>query len=312
MSSEQSRMTSPSEPAHPNQPSTARRGMEILGRGGRRAAKTFVEAGRNRWFLGCGVMLLVFTAGYEVRFRHAVLHKKALPLKKSLGLLSHEKLTDRDQRYSYRLEGPAIQLEPEMVNQLGTDQYISWVLRLWDDSLGRQTDQVFQFFVTYYTGNPDQVPHVPEECHLGNGDQQAGNRLIYLTLEGLPEKDRQVPLQVLLFRREGSLGVGEQCEMVMYTFRVCDEWLAERERVRFTLGNPLSQYAYFSKVELSFPLPPGMPPEAVEKAIDGGKRFLSVALPVLVKEHWPDWPSDDGQARPEADGSKAASSQAGP
>ncbi len=67
-----------------------------------------------------------------------------------------------------------------------------------------------------------------------------------------------------------------------------------------TLGNPLDKYAYFSKVEVTFPVPAGMPQAAVDKAVEEGKRFLQVMLPVLVRDHWPDWQAANGQAKPEA------------
>jgi hypothetical protein len=36
----------------------------------------------------------------------------------------------------------------------------------------------------------------------------------------------------------------------------------------------------------------------VAKATEAGKRFLQVALPVLVRDHWPIWPSDDAPDQP--------------
>jgi hypothetical protein len=98
----------------------------------------------------------------------------------------------------------------------------------------------------------------------------------------------------------------------MYTFRVNDSWQAEREGVRRKLGNPFDKYAYFSKVELGFALPPNMPEDAVKQAMQEGKRFLEVALPVLAQEHWPIWPSSGAQTQPAADGGKMGSQAAAP
>ena len=92
--------------------------------------------------------------------------------------------------------------------------------------------------------------------------------------------------------------------MVVYTFRVCDEWHAEREEVRRTLGNPFVRSAYFCKVELGFALPPGKTEEAAKKAAEDGKRFLAVALPVLVRDHWPDWNAGKEETRPAANETK--------
>lgn len=275
---------------HPPAPPPSSFGRSLLG-----------WAGRNCWFLGCVALLAVFTIAFEVQFRDNIIRKLALPLKRELSQLDRDKLTYTDpatgKTFMYDLAGNPVQLPPEMVNELGTDQYLSWPLVLMsveeNQAGGRPAEEPFQVFVTYYTGKPDQVPHVPEQCMLGNGYRQVGNRLVTVDLPGLPEKDRRVPLQALLFHRRTLMD--EESRLVMYTFRVCDEWHADRDGVRMALGNPRALYAYFSKVEVSLGLPPAMPPEAVAKATEAGKRFLQTALPVLVQDHWPAWPSTDSE-----------------
>lgn len=258
---------------------------------------------RNRWFVGCVALLAVFTVGFEVRFRGNVIRKEALPLKRELSQLDRGKLVYQDPAtgatMKYVLAGNPIQLPPEMVDQLGTDQYLSWPLQLvrWDEDPSKRqpVDEPFHLFITYYTGKPDQVPHVPEQCMLGNGFQPVGDQLVNVELPGLPEKDRAVPVQALRFHR--TIQMFEESRLVMYTFRACDQWHADRDRLRLTLGNPQTRYAYFSKVEISFQLPPEMPPEAVAGATEAGRRFLQAALPVLVRDHWPVWPSEEEPAR---------------
>jgi hypothetical protein len=260
-------------------------------------------------------MLLVFAAGFEVQFLNTTLRKLPLPLRKSLAQLDRQKLVihDGDKTYSYRLEGQPVQLEAEMVDKLGTSDYISWTLRRWDDTTGQPTNLAFHLFVTYYTGKPDQVPHVPEECYLGNAFREVGNRLEHVSLPGLPPKDQSADIQVLTFMREGGrLMGGRQCQLVMYSFRTNDSWQAERESVRRKLGNPFDKYAYFSKVELGFPLPPDLPEEAVKEALQEGKRVFEVVLPLLVDEHWPIWPSNGTTTQPAADGSRTGSQEVAP
>lgn len=263
---------------------------------------------RHGWFLTCLAMLIVLVVGFEVRFRNMVIVKLPLPLKKSLGQLDRSKLTftEDGKKYSYRLEGQPVQLEPEMVDKLGTTEYISWTMRLWDETTQQPTDKAFHLFVTYYTGKPDQVPHVPEECYLGNAFEAVDNHLDRVALPSLPEKDQVAPLQVLLFKRGGnSVSSRAQSQLVMYTFRVCDEWHAEREEVRRTLGNPFATHAYFSKVELGFALPPGQSEEALKLATEEGRRCMSVVLPVLMADHWPVWPTDRAQSSPTVTNSNA-------
>lgn len=291
---------------------------EVSGRStsGQRAGEgTLSRCWRQRWFLGCVGMLVVLVAGFEVKFRNTTLRKLALPLRKSLAQLDRPKLVfqDGDKSYSYRLEGQPVQLEPEMVDKLGTHEYISWTLRLRDDTAGQPTNQAFHLFVTYYTGKPDQVPHVPEECYLGNAFREVRNWLEHVSLPSLAGKDQMADVQVLLFERQGGQLMGaRQCQLVMYTFRVNDSWQAEREGVRRKLGNPFDKYAYFSKVELGFPLPPDMPEEAVKRAMQEGKRVFEVVLPLLVDEHWPIWPTSGTATQPAADGGKTGSQEAAP
>jgi hypothetical protein len=277
-------------------------GATTGGRGARPHGGLLGQALGNRWFLGCLALLVAATVGFEFKFRNTVIRKDPMPLRKSLGQLDwRNKLvfSEGGKRYSYRLEGRPDELDPESVNKLGTTEFIGWRLRLWDDTQERPTEHLFHLFITYYTGKPDQVPHVPEECMLGSGFYQAKDWAEHVNLPNLPQKDQVADLQALLFVREGGSMIGTRdCELVMYTFRANDKWQADREDVRRTLGNPFDRSAYFSKVELAFPLPPEMPEEAVKKAMQEGKRFLEVALPVLVQEHWPVWQSGNPQTQP--------------
>lgn len=238
--------------------------------------------GARTWFVACVVMLSVLTVGFEVYFRKTVFTKEALPLKKPLELLAQKELQP------YALATAPIILQPDMVDALGTQDYIQWLL-LDESRVSRPTaEDLLYLFVTYYTGKPDQVPHVPEQCMYGNGYTETRNREITIRVPGLPAKDQEIPIQVLHFEKQALSR--RSSRLVMYTFRTNDTWCSGRDCVRSVVGNPFVRHAYFSKLELGFDLPEGGSEAAIEAKIAEGERFLKVVVPVLMRDHWPAWP----------------------
>jgi hypothetical protein len=201
---------------------------------------------------------------------------------------------DKLQLKPYELIQP-VPIQADVLNALGTKMYIQWLMK--DDSKGRnlKPEDYITLFVTYYTGSPDQVPHVPEECYLGGGYQKKEDRLLEVAIPALGE-GVHIPVHFLLFERE-SMFKREQ-RVVLYTFNVNGQFKAERNDVRFILGNPLEKYAYFSKVELSFGLGQKLP--EIEDALSSGERFLRKVIPILVQEHWPDWEQREASSAEES------------
>jgi hypothetical protein len=109
--------------------------------------------------------------------------------------------------------------------------------------------------------------------------------------------DRTIPVKVLDF--EGpTLAAGEGAKIVMYLFNTNGQFCADRMCVRNVLADPFVRHAYFSKLELTFGSQESLPTR--EKAIEAGKRFLAIVIPILLKDHWPDWDQvlrDESQAR---------------
>ena len=58
----------------------------------------------------------------------------------------------------------------DVLESLGTEDYLQWIL---EDTTVDVLSPVrnCSVFITYYTGNPDQVPHVPEACYTGGGNE---------------------------------------------------------------------------------------------------------------------------------------------
>ncbi|MCO6436366.1 MAG: hypothetical protein J5J06_04680 [Phycisphaerae bacterium] len=220
--------------------------------------------------LGVGAIL----AGPVTSYLRVSLVKKPIPLRAPLASLDETAL------FPYRVVRRE-RLEPTMIEELGTDEYIYWVLE--DTSVDPASPlRVVTLFVTYYTGGSDLVPHTPDACYLGFGYQPAQaheNKEIVLP-DGLAGES-VVPVRILTFVKTAVHG-GEQVSVV-YTFRCNGEYVATREGVRRRVNNPLIEHAYFSKVEFSFPA------ATREQHLLNGGKLLERVLGVLERDHWPIW-----------------------
>jgi hypothetical protein len=211
----------------------------------------------------------------------------------------------------------ATEIKPEILDQLGTDQYIQWVVldqthvggasQPEDRSGAPRPENIMQLFVTYYTGTREQVPHVPEECYMGGGGYHVkmgdGEMIMDVPVPALGP-GQTVPVKVLEF--EGpALAAGGGAKIVMYLFHTNGQFCADRMCVRNVLADPFVRHAYFSKLELTFGTRDDLPTR--EKAIEAGKRFLAIVIPILLKDHWPDW---DQVLRAEREARAAGKTQA--
>jgi hypothetical protein len=230
-------------------------------------------------FLACAGLLTVFAVAFQVMATHKDIQfrKLSLPLKKPLDQF------DTNQLYPYELAYKFPPIKPEILDALGTRDYIS--LAFTDRSITTPgPEQLVNMFVTYYTGNADQVPHVPEVCYLGSGYRTIDSSFREVPMPSLGA-GATIPVQLLEFERSALLG--RESKVVMYTFHANGQFCAERKAVLRILGDPLSKYAYFSKLELTFGSSDQFPTR--DKAIKAGERFLQVVVPRLLRDHWPDW-----------------------
>ena len=163
---------------------------------------------------------------------------------------------------------------------LGTEQYLSWSLE--DTSLedGDPLKRV-SLLVTYYTGGRSLVPHTPDVCYLGSGYKPAqSHENLTVEVATLGPEQAEVPIRVLTFVRTAVFS--KQKITVLYTFSCNGQLMSRRNQVRVKVSNPGITYAYFSKVELSFP------GASREQSVAGSVKLLERVLPLLVKQHWPD------------------------
>jgi hypothetical protein len=167
-------------------------------------------------------------------------------------------------------------LPPETVEELGTSEYLDWVLQ---GSAGAVKWQTAELTVTYYTGVQDQVPHVPEECFYQGAFTPDTDRTIEADMERL---GRQLSIRRLSFYPPPGRSGGKV--YVYYTICVNGDFYSERNRVRLRMGDPRESHMYYSKVELVLD---GVSDNQVQEADRQAFELLDGVLVELVGSHWP-------------------------
>jgi hypothetical protein len=237
--------------------------------------------------LATAVMLWTMSESMEAYFR-----KEAVPLKKPLAAFDREALLPE-----YKLHHVVPEpLSEDVVQSLGTREYISLMLvdrRKEDDN----PTKVANAFITYYTGQPNMVPHVPDECYLAGGYEPVGSPTIEtITIEqdGVPT---DVEVRVLSFRStakmaSGLLGSQEQARVltVLYFFVCNDRYMTTRNEVRGLLSNPFERHAYYAKIEFRFFNYNFARPASREASLDALPAVTEKLMNILREQHLADWP----------------------
>lgn len=200
--------------------------------------------------------------------------KVALPLRRGFEDLDQTSLAP------YRVV-KKIELSPEIVEALGTEQYGYWILQ--DDSVSDNDPlRHAKLSVTFYSASTQMVLHTPDVCALGSGYKQAQpheNQTI--DVPNLGPVPVTVPIRVCTFIKTAIFG-GKK-HSVVYTFHCNGRFVASANRVRLMINDPRNTHAYFSKVEVGF--------RNADRAttVRGARKLFSRALPVLMRDHWPDF-----------------------
>ncbi|MBN1508041.1 MAG: hypothetical protein JW955_14410 [Sedimentisphaerales bacterium] len=232
-------------------------------------------------FVICAAVLGLAGAGMTAARQELGLYvkKEPLPLKKRLSEMDEAKLAP------YQVAAKQSIDNPEVLKKLGTQDYIQWVLEDPRVSVDSSVRRVL-LFVTYYP-LPDRVPHVPEECYAGSGYHRVATNGVTFRIDASGGV-RSVPGRYLLFGASaGNALQGGGQFPVLYLFRVNGEYAGDRDGARLALNKDLfRRHAYFCKIELVFNQGYVAPTRAA--ATEAGERLLSVLLPLLEQEHWPD------------------------
>ena len=253
-------------------------------------------------FLICVAVLAIAGTGKTIviEWSGAHLKKLPLPLKKPLDLLDESALVP------YKVINRHMIHNKDVLEQLGTEEYIQWEV---EDTEADKSSPVKYclLFVTYYTGNPDQVPHVPEECYVGGGSQRVGSESVTLNVEGLEVSDisseseisteagikKKINAKYVVFISQSSnMWQTRSRYPVLYFFKANGAYAGSRTETRAIMGkNLFGKYSYFSKVEWKFHGggPGGRIYPNEEETIAASEKLLSVLLPVMERDHWPDW-----------------------
>ncbi len=210
--------------------------------------------------------------------------KEELPLKRPLSQFDAGRLGPRYTR------DPASDLLPalpeDQVLSLGTREYLQIVLA--DTTRRSDLDPASRatVFVTYYTGQPDKVPHVPEDCWIAAGAERVGVETVKVPVAGVGATQDEVPVRVVLFRTRRPEGAAEGgLATVMYVFLTNGGFATTRDEVRWALTRDLFQrYAYYAKVELSFSSAAGVR-AGRDASLAALPPLLERLLPVLLQDH---------------------------
>ena len=136
-------------------------------------------------FLVCLAVMLIAAGGkaWLINELGVKITKHPLPLIMSFDDLNESALNPYNVVQKTKIQNKAV------LESLGTEEYIQWLLE--DTSVNETNPARFcQLFITYYTGNPDVVPHVPDECYTGGGNRLMSSNVDTLKLtinEVLPE-----------------------------------------------------------------------------------------------------------------------------
>lgn len=237
----------------------------------------------RRTYTGLGVvtgMLLGAFASQSaaISAMGVVLIKKPVELRHSVKLIP-------EQAGPWKMVYEEPELSPEILDALGTRHYFT---RHYLDTTQAQPENfnyspqggqwvftpgsVVRLHMTYYTGKPDLVPHVPDNCFVGAGLINKGRTPGSLSLDpelsepdpsgdGLvaesqlvgevPIPGLDVPVSVLAFVNPKQSNAPEQ--YVLYFFLTNGEYARDRLKIRATAAEPRSLYHYYAKVEIQLP-----------------------------------------------------------
>ncbi len=211
------------------------------------------------------------------------LQKEPLPLKKALSLLNKADLGP------YRVINEVQIKNKDILKTLGTEDYIQWTLEDTDEPINSSVRR-FSLFITYYE-LPDRVPHVPEECYAGSGNQRIDTSSTKIGIDNNGFK-KDIPIRHLVFANTGGdLWSRKEKFSVFYLINVNDKYVNNRDAARRTLNaNIAGKYCYFSKIEWVFFSNNNRRSFLDDsKTASASRKLLSVILPILEKEHWPEY-----------------------
>ena len=190
----------------------------------------------------------------------------------------------------YELKNSSRIANRDVLESLGTEEYLQWVLEDTEAEPGSPT-RYCSLFITYYTGNPDMVPHVPDECYVGSGNQRDTGGTVTIDV---PRADgsQKLSFQHVVFKNVDPQSMTTETFSVEYFFHANGDYCSNRTETRLKLGsNWFSKYSYFCKVEWKFYGTGsfGLIYPDKDQTLQASQKLMKVLLPELEQNHWPDW-----------------------
>ncbi len=221
----------------------------------------------NALFAAAIVVLAASAVG--VKFFDLVVLKKPLPINTPLRDMNRAAFSPWKILSSSRLK-------PELVQELGTEEYLNWALK--NPHIGKNRGNKVSLSVTYYTDVQDQIPHVPEECQYQAGRTPAGADAFEMHL---PDLVRSIPAKRLAFFARGE---SAKKNFVYYTLRVNDEFCSDRQKARWLMGSRSDTHLYYSKIEIAFDK---FDDDDIPDMDASARDLFDKVILELEKEHWP-------------------------
>lgn len=248
--------------------------------GGRRASMTSTRYWACLFVLGAaalGVWVLPARLGI-------FLQKEAVPLKKPLQLFDAKLLAPRYERHPATDQIPP--MSEDMIASLGTKDFLQ-ILLVDTQAPPDSAVRVAKVFLTYYTGRPDMVPHVPDECYLAGGFDPLGATTASVPVRGVGAPDDHIPVRVVEFRAPAGRRTASSGDTtaVMYFFHVNGGWATTRNGVRTMLSNPFERFAYYAKIEIYFSDYSLSRNADRQASLEALPPLLERLLPVLYEQH---------------------------
>jgi len=247
-------------------------------------------------FVVCAALLLTAAVSKEAVIRVFGVHmtKLPIPLQHPFDELSEGALLPYTVKEKTKIQNQ------DVVESLGTEEYLQWTLENPDTTPNSPT-RYCSLFITYYTGNPDMVPHVPDECYVGGGNVLVSTQTLDVDVERQIEP-QSISFQYALFGRTDKNTLKEEKFSVQYLFHANGRYHGSRTDTRLALGsNWRSKYSYFCKVEWKFYGFDafGLVYPDQEQTLEASGELLSVLLPELERNHWPDWQAVNEPSTPQ-------------
>ncbi len=244
-------------------------------------------------YVTCVVVLLAAAAGIEAlkRFGGISLTKEPVELKKSLREFDERRLAPE---YSLHPVRPK-PLEHDVLETLGTQEYVDLRIIKAGAASNDPTSMAI-VFISYYTGKPDMVPHVPDECLVAGGLDRVGRAYSQEVNVSLPgAESASIPVRVLQFRgRDHGTSNGSDTDAprpmtVLYFFHCNNQYKATRSGVRMTLGDIWERFGYYAKFEVRFVNEHTGAAAPLEDSLEALGPLLEKLMPIVFEDHFADW-----------------------